>query len=274
MATYIIGDLQGCYKEFKALLAKIAFNPKQDTLYLVGDLINRGPNSLETLEYIYHHQESIFPVLGNHDLSYLVYAEGYTSLKPKDTYDSLLQSSYAEKYKEYLRHLPLLIHLPKENIAICHAGIYPAWSLLEAKAYAREIELQLKDKDLTTYQTFISTMFGNTPTQWDEGLTGMERSRFIINAFTRMRLLESDLRLNLTIKDRVNVDGLTPWFCFPRKTANTEIIYGHWASLGLHQENNTYGIDSGCVWGGKLSAIKVSQKPYTLFEVEGYQPKA
>lgn len=271
MATYIIGDLQGCYDEFKALLAKIAFDPKHDTLYLVGDLINRGPNSLETLEYIYHHQEAIFPVLGNHDLSYLVYAEGYTSLKPKDTYNTLLQSPDAKKYKEYLRHLPLLIHLPQQNIAICHAGIYPAWSIEEAVSYAKEIETQLQSRNLATYQAFIKGMFGNTPTRWEESLKGMDRSRFIINAFTRMRLLDPNFHLNLTIKDRVKADGFTPWFRLPRRSANTEIIYGHWASLGLHQENNTYGIDSGCVWGGKLSAIEISQKPYPLFQVAGYQ---
>ncbi|MDM1545028.1 symmetrical bis(5'-nucleosyl)-tetraphosphatase [Ignatzschineria indica] len=266
MATYVMGDIHGCFDEFQALLTKINFKHQEDRLYLVGDLINRGPKSLAVMEYLLAHQDSIFPILGNHDLSYLVYAEGYTRLKRGDTYQELLESPLADEIREYLRHQPLMRYLPQFKIAIAHAGIPPFWSIEEALKLSKEAQAYLQSSDQERYQQFIQSMFGNTPNAWSPTLQGFDRIRAIINYLTRMRYLNLDLSLDFANKlDQYDEKVMLPWFKFERpKQEDNLIIFGHWASLGRHFENRAYGIDSGCVWEGELSLIRVDQRPFEV----------
>ena len=266
MAIYAMGDIHGCFDEFQGLLESINFDHQKDRLYLVGDLINRGPDSLAVMEYLLAHQDSILPVLGNHDLSYLVYAEGYTRLKRGDTYHQLLESPLADDIREYLRHQPLVRYLPQLKIAIAHAGIPPFWSIEEALALSAEAESLLQNNDQTQYRQFIQSMFGNSPNSWSPTLQGFDRIRAIINYLTRMRYLNLDLSLDFDNKlDQYDATIMLPWFKFARpKQAENLIIFGHWASLGRHFENNAYGIDSGCVWEGELTLIRIDQQPFEL----------
>ncbi len=266
MAIYAMGDIHGCFDEFQALLRKINFDHQRDRLYLVGDLINRGPKSLAVMEYLLNHQDSILPVLGNHDLSYLVYAEGYTRLKRGDTYQELLDSPLADEIKSYLRHQPLVRHLPQFNIAIAHAGIPPFWSIKEALRLSKEAQAYLQNSDQESYREFIQSMFGNTPNAWSPTLQGFDRVRAIINYLTRMRYLNLDLSLDFANKlDQYDEKVMLPWFKFERpKQKNNLIIFGHWASLGRHFENQAYGIDSGCVWEGELTLIRIDQTPFEI----------
>lgn len=266
MAIYVMSDIHGCYDEFRALLKKIHFNHKQDQLYLVGDLINRGPKSLAVLDYLMNHETSMFPVLGNHDLSYLVYAAGETRLRRGDTYDEVTKSDRAKKIKKYLRRQPLMRYLPAQNIAIAHAGIPPFWNIAEALSLSYEIHEQLITSDKKRYQTLMQEMFGNTPTTWNNTLTGIERTRVIINYFTRMRYLNLDLSMDFDNKtEQYDAAIMKPWFQFDRsKHDQTKIIFGHWASLGIHQENGTLCIDSGCVWEGSLSVVRIDTEEFEI----------
>lgn len=266
MAIYVMSDIHGCYDEFRALLKKINFKHSQDQLYLVGDLINRGPKSLAVMEYLMSHPTSIFPVLGNHDLSYLVYAAGETRLRKGDTYDEVAQSPDAKKIKKYLKKQPLMRYIPKLNVAIAHAGIPPFWSIAQALSLSHEIHEQLTTDDKKSYQHLMQKMFGNTPAAWDESLTGIDRTRAIINYFTRMRYLNLDLSMDFDNKTE-NYDAkiMKPWFQFDRALhQNCKIIYGHWASLGIHDENGTLCIDSGCVWEGELSVVQIDSPAFKL----------
>ncbi len=269
MAIYVMGDLHSCFDQFKALLQKMQFNPAQDQLYLVGDLINRGPQSAKIMRYLLAHEAAIKPVLGNHDLSYLVYEAGETRLRRGDTYDELITLPERKEIRNYLRRQPLMRYLPELNIAIAHAGIPPIWSIQEALSLSDEVSRLLQTKDKARYKHLMKRMFGNTPTKWDPLLLGDDRIRVIINYFSRMRYLYSDLSLDFENKQQeYNADLMQPWFKYPRpKHQGTKIIYGHWASLGVHQENGTYCIDSGCVWQGKLSALRVDTKEWELIQV-------
>lgn len=266
MAIYVMSDIHGCYDEFKALLKKINFKHKKDKLYLVGDLINRGPKSLAVMDYLMDHESSIFPVLGNHDLSYLVYAAGETKLRRGDTYDEVAKSDHSKKIKKYLRKQPLMRYIPEVDVAIAHAGIPPFWSIAEALSLSYEIHEQLITDDKKQYQILMQQMFGNTPTTWNSDLSGIDRIRVIINYFSRMRYLNLDLSMDFDNKtEDYDAKMMKPWFQFDRSLhQNTKIIYGHWASLGIHQENNTFCIDSGCVWEGELSVLRIDQPAFEL----------
>lgn len=266
MAIYVMSDIHGCFDEFIALLEKVNFNPQNDQLYLVGDLINRGPKSLEVMKFLLKHEDSIFPVLGNHDLSYLVYAEGSTRLRRGDTYDDILQSKKANEIKDYLRRQPLVRYIPETDVAIAHAGIPPFWSIDEAISLSAEVEKKLQTHKPHKYQKLMDTMFGNTPAAWDPELKGMDRKRVIINYLSRMRYLHNDLSLDFDNKtEEYDTAIMKPWFQFERPLhKKTQIIYGHWASLGIHQENGTYCIDSGCVWDGALTIIRIDCTPFEI----------
>ena len=266
MATYVMSDIHGCYDEFIALLEKIAFNHQHDQLYLVGDLINRGPKSLAVMEYLMAHESSIFPVLGNHDLSYLVYAAGETKLRRGDTYDELLQSPHAKKIRNYLKKQPLMRYLEKEDIAIAHAGIPPFWTIPQARKRSERIHKKLTTESKEKYQRLMKEMFGNTPSAWSDSLEGIDKTRAIINYFCRMRFLHLDLSMDFDNKrDDYDDKIMRPWFKFDRSQHHaTKIIYGHWASLGIHSENNTLCIDSGCVWEGELSVVRIDQPQWEL----------
>ena len=266
MAIYVMSDIHGCYDEFRALLKKIHFKHQEDQLYLVGDLINRGPKSLAVMDYLLDHQTSIFPVLGNHDLSYLVYAAGETRLRRGDTYDEILNNRHAKKIKKYLKKQPLMRYLPSLDVAIAHAGIPPFWSISQALSLSYEIHEQLITDDKEHYQILMQQMFGNTPTTWSNELTGIDRIRVIINFFSRMRYLHLDLSMDFDNKtEDYNPKVMKPWFQFDRTAhGDTKIIYGHWASLGIHDENNTLCIDSGCVWEGSLSVVRIDTPQFEI----------
>lgn len=265
MAIYAIGDLHGCYREFKKLLEKINFDHDKDKLYLVGDLINRGPKSEKVLSYLIDHQESILPVLGNHDLAFLVYQAGLIRLKRWDTYDEILKSERANEYVKFIREQPLMRYIPELDIAICHAGLYPNWTIPQALSLAKEAEDVLRDD--AACADFLPKMFGNYPDNWQENFTGVDRIRAIVNVLTRMRYLHDDGRLDFDAKAPMKETvGLTPWFRFPNRFEKTQIIFGHWGSLGLHNENNIMCIDTGCAWGGKLTALRLDSNPQVIIQ--------
>ena len=265
MAIYAIGDLHGCYREFKKLLEKINFDHDKDKLYLVGDLINRGPKSEKVLSYLMDHKESIFPVLGNHDLAFLVFQAGLIRLKRFDTYDEILKSERVNEYVQFIREQPLMRHIPELDIAICHAGLYPNWTIPQALSLAKEAEAVLQDDE--QYTEFLPRMFGNFPNIWQDDLEGIDRIRTIVNVFTRMRYLHDDGRLDFDAKAPMDeVVGLVPWFRFPNRFEKTQVIFGHWASLGLHNENNIMCIDTGCAWGEKLTAVRLDANPQMIVQ--------
>lgn len=254
MATYAIGDLQGCYASFQALLQRVNFEPQRDRLWLVGDLINRGPQSLETLRWCHAHRDAVITVLGNHDLHFLAVAFGASPFKPhKDTFADILDAPDREVLVEWLRRQPL-IHVEAGHV-MCHAGINPRWTVEQAQSLAAEVERVLRGDDLGHY---FGKMYGNQPAGWDDSLTGADRLRVITNYFTRMRLCDADGALELSYKRGLaNIPkGYYPWFNTPSRIKLKErVLFGHWAALlGRTDRDDTIALDTGCVWGGDLSA--------------------
>ncbi len=266
MTIYAIGDVQGCYKKLLELLDKIKFT-ESDTLWFVGDLVNRGTQSLETLRFIKKlaEQKRAITVLGNHDLGVLAIARGAYPYDPNHhTFQDILEAPDREELLSWLEQQPLLHHDPVLNFTLVHAGIYPLWDLKHAQRFAVEVERVLKGETEHRDQ-FYKHLFGNTPASWMQGLRGFSRLRFIVNAFTRMRFVREDGRqLNLTIKEFAAKppEGYLPWFEIPnRKTKDLQIIFGHWAALnGNCSAANTYALDTGCVWGNSLTALKLDTK--------------
>lgn len=257
MTTYAIGDIQGCYRELRALTDKINFDPALDQLWFVGDLVNRGPGSLETLRFIRSLQHSAVTVLGNHDLHLLAVSEGLRKPKKKDTLNPILEAPDAADLLNWLRHRPIMHYDAERNTAMAHAGIYPAWTLAEARNHARELELVLQSP---AYHDFLIEMYGNSPDVWSDDLKGNDRLRFITNSFTRMRFVSDAGKLDLIHKSGLDhiPRAMTPWFrAANRRNQQTRIVFGHWAALGFHQENNVIALDTGCVWGGQMSAINL-----------------
>lgn len=268
MSIYAIGDIQGCYRELRELTEKINFDPALDQLWFVGDLVNRGPESLETLRFIRSLKHSAVAVLGNHDLHLLAVSEGLRKLKKKDTLKPILEAPDAAELLDWIRHRPILHYEALINSAMAHAGIYPAWTLEEAMSLAGELEQTLQSPG---YRDFLIAMYGDSPSSWEDSLTEHHRLRFITNSFTRMRLVNSAGALDLVTKSGLEQipQSLTPWFRVPdRKNQNTRIIFGHWATLGFHQENNVIALDTGCVWGGQMSALKLDNTDSTLAQID------
>lgn len=259
MSTYAIGDIQGCYAELQKLLELIAFNPKEDRLWFVGDLVNRGPNSLEALRFIKDNKAIV--VLGNHDWHLLAAFHRKDPLQLSHTLDAVFQAPDSHELIDWLRQQPLLYSDEKLGYVMVHAGIYPNWDLIEAKKYAKEVEEVLRSDD---YVDILDEIYGNKPTVWDPNLKGVERLRFIVNSFTRMRFCNSVGELDFTETGNVDTapSGFMPWFKVPlRKLKNYPIVFGHWASLaGEVDEPNVYALDTGCVWGGGLSALRLEDK--------------
>ena len=257
MATYAIGDIQGCYHAFKALLAELQFDVKRDKLWLVGDIINRGSGSLEVLRWCYQHQDSLHIVLGNHDLHALAVIH---NIKPAHQYDTLQASIDApdsDTLFTWLRHQPLLHaqQINGYNYAMVHAGLFPQWTLDDALGHALEIEAMLQADN---YKTFLAQMYGNTPTSWHEDLVEFDRLRVITNAMTRMRVCSPTGEMEFDFKGELKdiPQGYMPWFDVPeRKSKTSEIVCGHWSALGLRQRNNIHALDTGCLWGGQLTAM-------------------
>ncbi len=255
MTTYAIGDIQGCYHAFQALLVKIRFNPREDRLWLVGDLINRGAGSLEVLRWCYAHRDALTVVLGNHDLHALVVAAGIVSPHKGDTLDALLSAPDADVLLDWLRHQHLM-HC-EDGYLMVHAGLLPQWSVSEAMTYAAEVEQVLRGSD---YLNFFRHMYGNQPDHWDDSLTGIDRLRVITNAATRLRICSAAGEMEFKFKGELSdiPDGYLPWFDVPhRANRDTRIIFGHWSALGLQQRDHIFALDTGCLWGGQLTAMDI-----------------
>lgn len=256
MSTYCIGDVQGCYKELHQLLEKIKFIPEQDTLWFVGDLVNRGPNSLEVLRFVKNLPNKIV-VLGNHDLHLLNYYHNIVDFEASHL-EQIVAAADAEELITWLRHLPLMHFDATLGYILVHAGVYPDWDLVQTQNYAHEVEQVLRGND---YLKFFQVMYGNEPAVWDENLTGWDRLRFIVNVFTRMRFMRDNNILDFSNVGTLQAapSDLTPWFQVPnRKLAEQKILFGHWAALqGKADVNNVFALDTGCVWGGALTAMRL-----------------
>lgn len=255
MAIYAIGDVQGCFAELQRLLEKIGFDPREDSLKFTGDLVNRGPRSLETLRFIKGLGAAAVTVLGNHDLHLLSVAVGASKTRHKDTFGDILNAPDRDELLDWLRHRPLLHH--GHRFYLVHAGLPPQWNMGTAMKHAREVEAVLQSHD---YAEFFAHMYGDEPAQWSDELTGWERLRFITNALTRIRYCGPDGRLDFKEKCRPGQQpqSLAPWFEVPnRRSKSAEIIFGHWSTLGFYAKNGCYGLDTGCLWGGELTALRL-----------------
>ncbi|MGE4446766.1 MAG: symmetrical bis(5'-nucleosyl)-tetraphosphatase [Azospira sp.] len=264
MATYAVGDIQGCFASLQSLLEKCSFSPEFDRLWLVGDLVNRGPRSLETLRFVKGLGDRAVTVLGNHDLSLLMAAEGFGKRHRSDTIDDILAAPDRDELLHWLRHQRLM-HV-QGDYAMVHAGLLPAWSVAEARALAGEVEQALQAEN---YREFLANMWGSEPGAWDSSLTGWPRLRVIVNAMTRMRFCSPAGEMDFKAKGELSQApaGYLPWFEVPgRRSAATVLVTGHWSALGLRLEPNLLALDSGCLWGGKLSALRLEDR--ALFQVD------
>ncbi|KTF12414.1 symmetrical bis(5'-nucleosyl)-tetraphosphatase [Pseudoalteromonas sp. H105] len=260
MADYAIGDLQGCYDEFQALLQRVNFNPAKDHLYLVGDIVARGPNSLACLEYLYRHQDSITVTLGNHDLHLIACYLLNKPFNPKDKLGAVFDSPLLDNYIRFLRQQPLALWLNDKKIFISHAGLNPDWSIKQAMEHAQFAAHCYQGVDA---REFFNGMYAQHPAHWDNQLTDIEKFRFIVNYFTRMRFLTPEGQLDLKFKGSIDEKkAIKPWFSHPRFQAiKKHIIFGHWAALeGNTQLSNVHALDTGCVWGGKMTLMELKNK--------------
>lgn len=257
MATYVVGDLQGCLSPLWCLLEKVAFDTQQDKLIIAGDTINRGPDSLQTLRFLYANRKYIKTVLGNHDLHLLAVAHGFSRLKNGDTIKEILSAKDKIELLEWLIHQPLIYTPDDYNCLIVHAGISPFWGVNKAKRLAAEVEQILQSENASI---FFKNMYGDEPNIWSDNLEGMARLRVITNYLTRVRLLNAQGALNLSYKGGIDTmpAGLIPWFLHPKQrfAKKTTIVFGHWAALnGYTGVPHAIALDTGCVWGQKLTMI-------------------
>jgi bis(5'-nucleosyl)-tetraphosphatase (symmetrical) len=268
MTTYAIGDIQGCYDELLQLLELIHFEPKQDILWFVGDLVNRGHQSLETLRFIKSLGDSAITVLGNHDLHLLALAVANRSPRKKDTLHEILDAPDRDELLHWLRHRPLIHYDRERKQVLVHAGLPPQWKPRKAVEYAAEVEAILRSDQ---YAELFHNMYGNEPSLWDKELTGWPRYRFIINALTRIRYCSVEGRLNLNEKYAPGTQpgGLMPWFEVPeRRSRKKEIIFGHWSTLGLVKREGIIALDTGCVWGGTLTAVDLDDEQRPAYSID------
>ncbi|MCG7198268.1 symmetrical bis(5'-nucleosyl)-tetraphosphatase [Marinobacter pelagius] len=256
MTDYAIGDIQGCYERLRDVLAKVDFSPSRDRLWVAGDLINRGPSSLQTLRYIESLGDSAVVVLGNHDLHLLAVALGGHAPKRKDTLHDILDAPDCDRLLQWLRQQNFCVYDRKRNFVMAHAGLPHIWAVEEAVRYGREVEAVIRSDQAEYYFTH---MYGNQPERWEPGLTGMDRWRVITNYFTRMRFIAEDGTLELATKESAGnaPEGYAPWFRFPRQD-DVRVIFGHWAALeGNTGSDRFIGLDTGCVWGGVLTVMNL-----------------
>lgn len=259
MTTYAVGDVQGCYDSLMKLLGKVKFDPSKDTLWSLGDLVNRGPKNYKTLKYCMNLGDSFVGVLGNHDLHLLAVALGHKPDKNNDTFHDVLEAKDLDDVITWLRHRPLVHHDPHRNMVAVHAGIPPKWSIKKTLRLAGEVETVIRDKKLS--KSYFREMYGNQPDIWSKSLRGTERWRVITNYLTRMRFCDHDGRLDLKSKAGISSapEGHHPWFQIPnRKLNETKILFGHWAALlGEADAPHVHALDTGCVWGEKLTLVDV-----------------
>ncbi len=266
MAVYAIGDVQGCHAELARLLDILKVDPAIDELWFVGDLVNRGPRSLDVLRLVKSLGRAAIVVLGNHDLHLLAYAVAGLARIPDDDLRQVLDAPDCAELVEWLRARPLAHYRPDLNTLMVHAGVPPAWDPLQTVKLAREVERVLRGADCAW---FLREMYGNEPDRWSPTLVGVERLRFITNALTRIRFCHPDGRLDFDAKGPPGSQpaGLVPWFDLPgRATRLVRVVFGHWSSLGLVQQSHLLGLDTGCVWGRTLTAVRLDG-PARVFSV-------
>jgi bis(5'-nucleosyl)-tetraphosphatase (symmetrical) len=267
MAVYAIGDVQGCCDPLRRLLDLLRFDPAADRLWLVGDLVNRGPHSVEVLRLVRGLGDRAVVVLGNHDLTLLAVAAGQVKPKRKDTFHTILDAPDQGELLDWLRRCPLLHHDPALGFTMVHAGLPPQWDLALAQRCAAEVETTLRGP---LYEDFLARMFGSEPRCWRNDLIGYDRLRFTINALTRMRFCTADGILSFSEKGPPGSQepGLLPWFAAPRRhNADLHIVFGHWAALGYYRAPGIYALDSGCVWGNRLTAIRLDEPGAPVWSV-------
>jgi bis(5'-nucleosyl)-tetraphosphatase (symmetrical) len=272
MTTYVFGDIQGCDDELGELLALIRFDAAKDRALFVGDLVNRGPKSAAVLRRVMalHAQGAAESVLGNHDFFLIMAHEGFSKLHDGDTLDDVLNQPDALELIDWLRHRPML--LEHGDSIIVHAGLLPAWSVGDARSYAREIEQALRGEH---YREFLRDLFGNEPKTWHNDLTGLARSRVIVNALARLRFCS--VFSEIEFKEKRDFShaplGYQPWCQIPvRRSADHHLIAGHWSSEGLRLLPNVSLLDSGCLWGGALTALRLDDR--AVFQMPSRQPRA
>ncbi len=259
MADYAIGDIQGCYDELRRALDEVAFDAANDRLWCVGDLVNRGPKSLDVLRFFRDLGDSAICVLGNHDLHLLALAAGNDKHKEDSTLTEILEASEREELLDWLRRRPLAHFDADLGFLMIHAGLPPQWDLDTTLTCAHEVESVLRSDDHADY---FMQMYGNKPHRWDPSLRGMDRLRFITNCLTRLRFCEPDGQLALKEKGPPGSQqtGRMPWFEHPdRRTRDQRIVFGHWSTLGYIAGDNVWGLDTGCLWGGALTILRLDQ---------------
>lgn len=265
MATYAIGDVQGCFDELEELLRKIGFRQQADRLWFVGDLVNRGPKSLEVLRFVRSLGERAVTVLGNHDLHLVTQHEGAERRRKDDTFEDVLASSDANELVDWLRTRPMM-HV-EGGYAMVHAGLLPQWNLEKAASLAREVEQALAAPG---YRDFLSHMYGSEPARWSDSLSGWDRLRVIVNAMTRMRFCAPDGTMEFRAKGAVPPAGYLPWF-EARNADEAVLLFGHWSALGLKVGERVVGLDSGCIWGGALTAMRLEDRALFQAGCAGYR---
>jgi bis(5'-nucleosyl)-tetraphosphatase (symmetrical) len=270
--NYLIGDLQGCCDALERLLAEIGFSPSRDRLYVLGDLVNRGPASLAVLERLSGFGDAATCLLGNHDLHLLAVAHGVRRAHRNDTLDDILASPRREAWLDWVRTRKLAVHA--HGWLMVHAGVAPQWDLALTLDLAAELEAAFSGPALGD---FLQVMYGNEPDRWSAGLRGHDRLRFAVNALTRIRFVDADGALDFKLKEGADAapEGLVPWFDAPgRRTAGLPIAFGHWSTLGLVERPDLLAIDTGCVWGGALTAVRIDDGRREVIQVACEQAQA
>ncbi|WP_077033127.1 symmetrical bis(5'-nucleosyl)-tetraphosphatase [Pelomonas sp. KK5] len=269
--NYLIGDVQGCCGALDALLKKIDFSPSRDRVYVLGDLVNRGPASLATVRLLQQLGDAATCLLGNHDLHLLALAHGVRKPKADDTVADILAAPDREALLDWMRQRRMAVH--EHGWLMVHAGVVPQWDLTLTLALAAEVEALLRSPALPD---FLHTMYGNEPDRWSAELTGYARAKFTINVLTRLRFCDADGRMDFKTKDGADgaPKGFMPWFDVPgRRTAGVPMAFGHWSTLGYVDRPDLLALDTGCVWGGKLSAVRIDGGRRELIQVRCEQAR-
>lgn len=261
MATFCIGDIQGCNSDLQRLLAHLHFDPARDCIWFVGDIVNRGPESLDALRFVKSLGDSAITILGNHDIHLLAAWRGFGTLKKADTLQEILDAPDCDDLLHWLRRRPLMHEDASLGFAMLHAGLYPGWSLDDARALAAEAEAALRAPE-ADFDGLMANLYGDHPDRWSPSLTGWDRLRFIINALTRMRYCDAERRLLMDYKGapETRPDGHWPWFEAPGRRPVEEpitVVSGHWSTLGFAEGDDFVTIDTGCLWGGELTALRL-----------------
>lgn len=263
---YLVGDLQGCCDPLTRLLQTIDFSPSRDHLFVLGDLVNRGPDSLGVLRKLRGLGTSVTALLGNHDLHLLAVAHGVRKPHRSDTLDEILNAPDRQDWLDWLRQRPLAVH--EHGWLMVHAGVVPQWDAAQTVMLASEVQTMLSGPDVGE---FLTRMYGNAPDQWDDSLQGVPRWRCVVNSLTRMRFCTQDGLMEFGAKEGVGTapEGYMPWFEVPgRRTANASVAFGHWSTLGLINRDDLLSLDTGCVWGGQLTAVRVDGATRELIQID------